>query len=198
MESLGTVSRVKSLIRIIKSIRTCHRNHRSYPRFQEVVHVRQELSSFHKPANNVCVHNCCGRIRLYVAILIYIHTKLITINIHIHKYVYIYPYYCWFCEYPHLIAPFPGPQLWSKEITEGFRCLVTVMGQASPAFEIDNARGPGRGSNGVRRYGTEWGDGGKHQAKSMMDTEKYEEMISKSSEILVYQHNDSIKVSAII
>ena len=41
-------------------------------------------------------------------------------------------------------------------------------------------------------------NGGKHQAKSMMDTEKYEEMISKSSETLVYQHNDSIKVSAII
>eukprot|EP00435_Cladocopium_sp_Y103_P037971 s1987_g10.t1 len=29
--------------------------------------------------------------------------------------------------------------LTGREITEGFRCLVTVMGQASPAFEIDNA-----------------------------------------------------------
>lgn len=29
--------------------------------------------------------------------------------------------------------------LTGREITEGFRCLVTVMGQASPAFEINNA-----------------------------------------------------------
>ena len=32
----------------------------------------------------------------------------------------------------------------TKEITEQFRCLVTVMGQASPAFEIDNVFWPTR------------------------------------------------------
>ena len=116
---------------------------------------------------------------MYISISLYIPIIVGSVNIHI-----------WL----HLFRV-----LKSKEITEGFRCLVTVMGQASPAFEIDNARGPGgpgRGSNGVREiWQRSQGDGGKDQAKCWETPSKiydgygkiYEEMISKSSEILVYQ-----------
>ena len=128
--------------------------------------------------------------------------------------MYIYIYYIIYIYIP-IIVGYVNIHIWLHL----FRVLKSDLRRSPKAFAawwpswdrpVPPLKSTTLGDPGVAA--TEWGDmaqneemvvntkqnGGKHQAKSMMDTEKYEEMISKSSEILVYQHNDSINVSAII
>ena len=82
----------------LQCLRTCHRIHRSCPRLQEVVHVSQNLCTFHRscarftrPPLTTFLFNCCGMDGSHWGLL----TRLRDIYIYIYMCVYdIYIYIC--------------------------------------------------------------------------------------------------------
>ena len=105
----------------LQCLRTCHRIHISCPRLQEIVHVSQNLCTFHRscarftrPPLTTFLFNCCGmdgshwglltRLRdIYICVcMIYIYICicmciyicacfLYIMYVHIHTYMYIHP-----------------------------------------------------------------------------------------------------------
>ena len=80
----------------LQCLRTCHRIHRSCPRLQEVVHVSQNLCTFHRscarftrPPLTTFLFNCCGMDGSHWGLL----TRLRDIYMCVYD-IYIYVYVC--------------------------------------------------------------------------------------------------------